>query len=91
MARFIITGEYKDKATKAAIKDLKSLTGQTATFSKMAKKYYAIASTAAGYYAQKVLKQSIKNALDDEKGQRVLTLTLANVANATDAAVLAMA
>ena len=89
MARFIITGEYKDKATKAAIKDLKGLEKQTGTFAKMAKKYYAIASTAAGYYAQKVLKESIKNALDDEKSQRVLALTLGNVAGATDAAVIA--
>lgn len=89
MARFIITGEYKDKATKLAIKDLKKLDKQTAMFAKMAKKYYAIASAAAGYYAQKVLKESIKNALDDEKSQRVLALTLANVAGATDAAVIA--
>lgn len=89
MARFIITGEYKDKATKAARKDLQGLTKDTGNFAKMAKKYYAIASTAAGYYAQKVLKESIKNALDDEKSQRVLALTLANVANATDAAVIA--
>lgn len=89
MARFIITGEYKDKATKSAIKDLKGLEKQTGTFAKMAKKYYAIASAAAGYYAQKILKESIKNALDDEKSQRVLALTLANVANATDAAVIA--
>lgn len=89
MARFIITGEYKDKATKAAIKDLKGLEKQTGTFAKMAKKYYAIASAAAGYYAQKTLKESINNALDDEKSQRVLALTLANVAGATDAAVIA--
>lgn len=89
MARFIITGEYKDKATKAAIKDLKGLTSQTATFARMTKKYYAIAATAATYYSQRVLKESVRNALDDEKSQRVLALTLANVANATDAAVIA--
>lgn len=89
MARFIITGEYKDKATRAARKDLKGLTKDTEVFAKYAKKYYAIASAAAGYYAQKVLKESIKNALEDEKSQRVLALTLANVANATDAAVIA--
>lgn len=89
MARFIITGEYKDKATRAARKDLKGLTKDTEVFAKYAKKYYAIASAAAGYYAQKVLKESIKNALEDEKSQRVLALTLGNVANATDAAVIA--
>lgn len=89
MARFIITGEYKDKATKAARKDLKGLTKDTGTFAKLSKKYYAAATAAAGYYAQKILKESIKNALEDEKSQRVLALTLANVANATDAAVIA--
>lgn len=89
MARFIITGEYKDKATRAARKDLQGLSKDTQQFAKYAKKYYAIASTAAGYYAQKVLKESIKNALEDEKSQRVLALTLANVASATDAAVIA--
>lgn len=89
MARFIITGEYKDKASKAARKDLKGLTKDTGTFAKLSKKYYAAATAAAGYYAQKILKESIKNALEDEKSQRVLALTLANVANATDAAVIA--
>lgn len=89
MARFIITGEYKDKATKAARKDIKGLTKDTGTFAKLSKKYYAAATAAAGYYAQKILKESIKNALEDEKSQRVLALTLANVAGATDAAVIA--
>lgn len=89
MARFIITGEYKDKATKAARKDLKLLSKDTEVFGKSAKKYWGIATTAATYYAQKALKESIKNALEDEKSQRVLALTLANVANATDAAVIA--
>lgn len=89
MARFIITGEYKDKATKAAIKDLKGLTKQTSTFATMTKKYYAVATAAATYYSQRVLKESVRNALEDEKSQRVLALTLGNVANATDAAVFA--
>lgn len=89
MARFIITGEYKDKATRAARKDLKGLAKDTEFFGKYAKKYWGIASAAASYYAQKALRQSIKNALEDEKSQRVLALTLANVAGATDAAVIA--
>lgn len=89
MARFIITGEYKDKATRAARKDLKGLAKDTEFFGKYAKKYWGIASAAASYYAQRALRQSIKNALEDEKSQRVLALTLANVASATDAAVIA--
>lgn len=88
MARFIITGEYKDKATKAARKDLKGLGQDFLNVSKISKKYYAAATAAASYYSQKVLRDSIKNALDDEKSQRVLALTLGNVANATDAAII---
>ena len=88
MARFIITGEYKDKATKAARKDLKGLTTQTDFWAKQAKKAYAAVTVAAGYYAKKILRDSINNALDDERSQRLLALTLRNVASASDAAVI---
>lgn len=89
MARFIITGEYKDKATKAARKDLKGLSKDVSAFGKMAKKYWALATAAAGYYAQKLAKESVRAALEDEKSQRVLALTLQNVTGATNAAVIA--
>lgn len=88
MARFIITGEYKDKATKAARKDLKNLSQDVKIFGKSAKYYYGIATAAAGYYAKKLLKESVQAALEDERSQRLLALTLANVAGATDAAVI---
>jgi len=88
MARFIITGEYKDKATRAARKDLKGLSKDTKEFGKIAKYYYGIATAAAGYYAKKLAKDSVNAALEDERSQRLLALTLANVASATDAAVI---
>ena len=88
MARFIITGEYKDKATKDARKDLKGLSKETDMWAKLSKKAYAAVTVAAGYYAKKILKESITNALDDERSQRLLALTLRNVASATDAAVI---
>ena len=88
MARFIITGEYKDKATKLARKDLKGLTKDTQIFAKYAKKYYAIAAAAAVYYAQRVGRQSVTAALADEKSQRQLANTLVEVAGANDVAVI---
>jgi len=88
MARFIITGEYKDKATKAARKDLKGLSQDVKIFGKNAKYYYGIATAAAGYYAKKLAKDSVNAALEDERSQRLLALTLGNVASATDAAVV---
>jgi len=89
MARFIITGEYKDKATKQARKDLKGLTADTAIFGKMAKKYWGIATAAATYYAQKGLRASIRASIEDEKSQQALAFTLMSVAGATEAATIA--
>lgn len=89
MARFIITGEYKDKATKAARKDLKALSAETSFYGKMAKKYWGIATAAASYYVQKGLRQSIAAAIDDERTQRQLAFTLDRVAGANTAAAIA--
>lgn len=89
MARFIITGEYKDKATRAARKDLKALSQETSIYGKLAKKYWGIATAAASYYAQKGLRQSITAALDDERTQRQLAFTLERVAGANETAAIA--
>lgn len=89
MARFIITGEYKDKATKLARKDLKDLSRSTIDYGKIAKKYWGIASAAVLYYTQKALRASINAAVEDEKTQRALAFTLTSVAKANEAAVIA--
>lgn len=89
MARFIITGEYKDKATQDARKDLKRLGKETSAFGKIAKKYWGIAAAAASYYAQKALRSSMRAAMEDEKSQKQLALTLGTVAGASEAATIA--
>lgn len=89
MASYNITGKVDLQPLKKAAKAFEKFDKQTSLWAKHSKKAYAAVSTAASYYAQKVLRESIKNALDDEKSQRVLALTLSNVAGATDAAVTA--
>lgn len=84
MARFIISGLWKDKAVKDATKSIKGLEVTTFNMAKKVKAAYALAGLAAGYYAKKVLKDSIAGAMADEKAQKSLALTLKNVANATD-------
>lgn len=87
MARYVISGLWKDKAIKDATKSLKGLEKTTSMFAAKTKAAYLAAGAAAGYYAKRVLKESIQNALADEKAQRSLALTLKNVAGATDNAV----
>jgi hypothetical protein len=87
MARYVISGLWKDKAVKDATKSLKGLEKTTSMFAAKTKAAYLAAGAAAGYYAKRVLKESIQNALADEKAQRSLALTLKNVASATDNAV----
>ena len=81
MARFIITGEYKNKATQDAKKDLKSLGKETSSVSKLTKKLYAAATAAASYYVQKGLRASINAALEDQRTQRQLAMTLDSVSH----------
>lgn len=89
MASYNITGRVNLEPLKKAAKAFNKFDKQTQAWSKHTKKAYAAATAAASYYAQRVLRDSVKNALEDEKSQRVLALTLANVANATDATVIA--
>lgn len=89
MARFVISGIWKDKAIRDAVKSLKGLSKQTQEFSRVTASAYAAASAAAGYYAKKIAKESIQAALADEKSQRQLAFTLTEVAGANDAAALA--
>ena len=87
MARFVLSGVWKDKAVKDAIKGIRGLTKETSVFAKKSKAAWGAAAVAATYYGKRALKDSIQNALADEKAQRSLALTLKNVASATDLAV----
>lgn len=90
MARFIITGEYKDKATKDARKDLRLLTKDTVNFGKIAQRYWKLAAkSAAAYYAIRYSSQAVRAAVEDERQQKILANTLTFVAGANQAAVIA--
>jgi len=84
MARYVISGLWKDKAVKDATKSIKGLESTTINMAKKAKGAWIALGVIAGYYTKKVIKDSIAGAMADEKAQKSLALTLRNVANATD-------
>jgi hypothetical protein len=89
MARFVISGIWKDKAIKDAVNSLKGLTKQTQQFSRLTAAAYASAGAAAAYYAKRLAKESVNAALADEKSQRQLAFTLREVAAANEGAAIA--
>lgn len=89
MARFVISGIWKDKAIKDAVNSLKGLTKQTQQFSRLTAAAYASAGAAAAYYAKRLAKESVNAALADEKSQRQLAFTLREVAGANEGAAIA--
>ncbi len=89
MARFVISGLFKDKAIKDAVNSLKLLTKQTKTFSSVAVSAYGAASAAAAFYAKRLARDSVQAALADEKSQRQLAFTLREVAGTNEAAAIA--
>lgn len=89
MARFVISGIFKDKAIKDAVNSLKLLTKQTKTFSSVAVSAYGAASAAAAFYAKRLARDSVQAALADEKSQRQLAFTLREVAGTNEAAAIA--
>ena len=88
MAKFVISGLWKDKAVKDATKSIKGLEKSTDIFSRQSRKYWLAATAAAGFYAKKLAKDSVQAALSDAKSQRVLAQTLGNVVNANEAATI---
>jgi len=89
MARFVISGIFKDKAIKDAVNSLKLLTKQTKTFSSVAVSAYGAASAAAAFYAKRLARDSVQAALADERSQRQLAFTLREVAGTNEAAAIA--
>jgi hypothetical protein len=59
-------------------------------FGKIAGAAFAAAGVAAAAYAGKLLVDGVKSAIEDEKAQAKLALTLKNVTNATDAQIAAV-
>lgn len=84
MSTVNIFSRFFNKGFKDAEAALARNDKRTKYWAKKQAKYYAAATAAATYYAQKALRASIQEALADERSQRILATTLKNVAMATD-------
>lgn len=72
------------KQLNAGEKEVQSFGSKVADFGKKAALAFAAATAAAAAYAGKLLVDGVKSAIEDEKAQQQLALTLQNVASATD-------
>lgn len=77
----IIT-QYSDKGSKAAQRDAKKLEKSFDTFSKRAKLAFAGAAAGAGYFAQRLAKEGVRAAAEEDKALASLGRTLQNVGQA---------
>lgn len=78
-----ILSQYSEKGSKAAQKDIAKLGKQFDKFSTKITKAYAIAAAAAGAFAVKIGKDSVKAAIADQKSQAILANTIQNVLGGT--------
>ena len=74
-----------NKSLKAANSDVENSSSKIGDFGKKAGLAFAAAGAAAGAYAIKIGIDGVKAALEDEKAQRILALTLENTTKATAA------
>lgn len=72
-----------NKSLKAANADVENSSSKIGDFGKKAGLAFAAAGVAAAGYAIKIGVDGVKAALDDEKAQRILALTLENTTKAT--------
>lgn len=77
----IIT-QYSDKGSKAAQRDAKKLEKSFETFSKRAKLAFAGAAAGAGYFAQRLAKEGVRAAAEEDRALASLGRTLENVGQA---------
>ena len=85
-----IVSQYSDKGSKAAQKDIYKMGKQIDQWSKKATKAYMVAGAAVAAFGLKVAKDSIKNAIEDQKSQAALASTLKNVTGATQTQIAAV-
>lgn len=77
----IIT-QYSDKGTKAAAKDARKLEKSFEQMSRRTKLAFAGAAAGAGYFAQRIARDGIKAAAEEDKALASLGRTLENVGQA---------
>jgi hypothetical protein len=84
-----ILTQYSDKGTKAAVKDISKMEKKFGDFANKSAKAFGLAALAVGAFAVKVGYDSVKAAMEDQKSQALLALSLRNTVGATDAAIAA--
>jgi hypothetical protein len=84
-----ILTQYSDKGTKAATKDISKMEKKFGDFANKSAKAFGLAALAAGAFAAKVGYDAVKAAMEDQKSQALLALSLRNTVGATDAAIAA--
>lgn len=82
-----ILTQYSDKGSKAAQKDIATLSKSFDGFAKNAKRAFGIAAAASAAFAVKIGKDSIEAAIADQKSQALLANTLRNTTGATNEAI----
>jgi hypothetical protein len=85
-----ILTQYSDKGSKAAAKDITKLGKNFDAFARKATKSFGIAAAASAAFAIKMGIDSVKAAMEDQKGQVILANSLRNTVGATDSAIAAV-
>ena len=82
-----ILTQYSNKGSKAAQKDIATLSKSFDGFARNAKRAFGIAGVASAAFAIKLGKDSVQAAMADQKSQALLANTLRNTTGATDEAI----
>ena len=82
-----ILTQYSNKGSKAAQKDIATLSKSFDGFAQNAKRAFGLAAAASAAFAVKIGKDSVQAAMADQKSQVLLANTLRNTTGATDEAI----
>ena len=82
-----ILTQYSNKGSKAAQKDIATLSKSFDGFARNAKRAFGIAGVASAAFAVKLGRDSVQAAMADQKSQVLLANTLRNTTGATDEAI----
>jgi hypothetical protein len=84
-----ILTQYSNKGSKAAQKDIATLSKSFDAFGRKSAKAFAIATAATAAFALKLGKDAVQGAMEDQKQQIALATALRNTTGATDEAIAA--
>ena len=82
-----ILTQYSDKGSKAAQKDIATLSKSFDAFARKSAKAFGIAAAASAAFAVKIGKDAVQAAISDQKSQALLANTLRNTTGATESAI----